>query len=301
MKPTYQILLLLKPNLKDVWRKTHMQTQKSSTDTYVLGQAPEAIQRLLKQGQLLNPFTRKVLEEAGITTGMNVLDLGCGPGDVSLLAAELVGKTGRVLGVDTNPAVLHLAQARTQEASFRHVSFLAADIHDLALDRQYDAIVGRLVLQYLPERAAILRRLAQHLRSGGVVAFQEYDLSTNPSLFPPPSPLWQQAWSWITQAFQQAGAELQMGQKLYGTFLEAGLPAPQLRYEAVLAGGPASPIYELVADTVRALLPVLVKFGIATQEDVDIETLADHLRVEIASHQGVARSPALVSAWVRKL
>ncbi len=89
-----------------------MQTQKPSTDMYVLGQAPEAIRRLLKQGQLLNPFTRKVLEEAGITTGMNVLDLGCGPGDVSLLAAELVGETGRVLGIDTNPAVLQIAQAR---------------------------------------------------------------------------------------------------------------------------------------------------------------------------------------------
>ncbi len=39
-----------------------MATQKPSTDTYVLGQAPEAIQRLLKQGRLLNPFTRRVLE-----------------------------------------------------------------------------------------------------------------------------------------------------------------------------------------------------------------------------------------------
>jgi hypothetical protein len=160
--------------------------------------------------------------------------------------------------------------------------------------------VGRLILQYLPERVAILRHLTQHLRPSGIVAFQEYDLSTNPNLFYPPPPLWQQAWSWITQTFQRAGAEIQMGQKLYGTFLEAGLPAPQMRYEAVLAGGPASPIYELVADTVRALLPMLVKFGIATAEDVDIETLTDRLRAEIVSHQGVARSPALVSAWVRK-
>src|SRR5215472_3751242 len=194
-----------------------MQTQNSSTEIYVLGQAPEAIQRLLKQGQLLNPFTRRVLEEAGIATGMHVLDLGCGPGDVSLLAAELVGKTGSVLGVDTNPTVLHLAQARAQEAGLRQVSFLAGDIRGVTLEQQYDAIVGRLVLQYLPERAAILRRLAHHLRPGGVVAFQEYDLSNDPSLFYPPSLLWQQVWNWMIQAFQRAGAELQMGLKLYST------------------------------------------------------------------------------------
>ncbi len=277
-----------------------MQAQKPSTNTYVLGQAPEAIQRLLRQGQLLNPFTRRVLEEAGITSGMNVLDLGCGPGDVSLLTAELVGNTGRVLGVDTNPAVLQLAQARAQDVGFGQVSFLAGDINDLTLDQEYDAIVGRLVLQYLPERATILHQLTQHLRPGGVIAFQEYDLSTDFSLYYPPSSLWQQTWRWITQAFQGAGAELHMGLKLYGTFLEAGLPEPQIRYEAILAGGPASPVYELAADTVRALLPMLVKFGIATAEDVDIETLEDRLRTEIVSYQGVARSPAIVSAWVRK-
>jgi ubiquinone/menaquinone biosynthesis C-methylase UbiE len=125
-----------------------MQAQKPSTNTYVLGQAPEAIQRLLKQGQLLNPFTRRVLEEAGITTGMNVLDLGCGPGDVSLLAASLVGNTGRVLGVDTNPAVLQLAQARAQEAGFGQVSFLAGDINNLTLG-QVESLSSRNMISLL--------------------------------------------------------------------------------------------------------------------------------------------------------
>jgi ubiquinone/menaquinone biosynthesis C-methylase UbiE len=291
---------------KDIWKETRMQTPTPSTDTYALGQAPEAIQRLLKQGQLLYPFTRRLFEDAGITAGMHVLDLGCGPGDVSLLVAEMVGKTGRVLGIDTNPAVLHLAQARAQEAGLTQASFQAGNIRDLAPDQEHDAIVGRLILMYLPERAAILRRLAQHLRPGGVLAFQEYDFSdlsgdsSDSSLCYPPSPLWQQTGSWIIQAFQRAGVELQMGMKVYGTFLEAGLPAPRLRYEAILAGGPESPIYEFMAEVVRALLPMLVKFGIATAEEVDIETLTDRLREEIVSHQGAARSPAIVSAWVRK-
>jgi ubiquinone/menaquinone biosynthesis C-methylase UbiE len=277
-----------------------VQTQIPLTDTYVLGQAPEAIQRLLKQGQLLNPFTRRMLEAAGITAGMRVLDLGCGPGDVSLLVAELVGETGHVVGVDANPGVLDLARARAQKAGLAQVSFLGRDIRELTLDQDYDAIVGRLILLYLPERADILRRLAQRLRPGGVVAFQEYDLFTDPNLLYPPSQLWQQTWSWIIQAFHRAGAELQMGSKLYSTFLEAGLSDPQMRYEAIVAGGPESPIYEFVADVVRALLPMLVKFGIATAEDVGIETLADRLGTEIVSRQGVARSPALVAAWTRK-
>ena len=100
--------------------------------------------------------------------------------------------------------------------------------------------------------------------------------------------------------FSRGWSRAAYGAELYGAFLEAGLPEPQMRYEAVLAGGPASPAYELAADTVRALLPMLVKFGIATLEDVDIETLEDRLRTEIVRHQGVARSPGIVSAWVHK-
>jgi SAM-dependent methyltransferase len=74
---------------------TTMSEVQSSAQTYALGHTPEAFQRLLVQGQLFNPFTRRLLEDAGLQAGMHVLDVGCGPGDVSLLAAELVGEQGR--------------------------------------------------------------------------------------------------------------------------------------------------------------------------------------------------------------
>ncbi len=63
-----------------------MSDMPSSGEAYAFGHDTEATQRLLTQGQLLKPFTRRLLEEAGITRGMKVLDVGCGPGDVSLLA-----------------------------------------------------------------------------------------------------------------------------------------------------------------------------------------------------------------------
>lgn len=93
-----------------------MSNNHSSAETYILGNTSEAIQRLLKQGQLFNPFTRRLLVDAGLQAGMQVLDVGCGPGDVSLIAAELVGEEGSVIGVDTNASMLNIAQARAQEA-----------------------------------------------------------------------------------------------------------------------------------------------------------------------------------------
>jgi ubiquinone/menaquinone biosynthesis C-methylase UbiE len=276
-----------------------MSDMPSASQSYALGHTPEAIQRLLVQGQLFHPFTRRLLEDAGLRAGMHVLDLGCGPGDVSLLAAELVGEGGYVLGVDTNANVLELAQARAQAAGLSHVAFHLSTINQLALTQQFDAIVGRLILMYLPEPAAVLGHLATHLRPGGVLAFQEHDIPSQADATLPASPLWQQAMSWVTQAFPRASVESRMGMKLYNTFLEAGFPTPHLRYEAAIGAGPQWTGYEVLAGVVRDLLPLLQKFGIATPEEIRIETLATRLREEVVSAGGVARLPALVSAWTR--
>ena len=96
-----------------------MSDMTSADGAYAFGHDTQAVQRLLTQGQLLNPFTRRLLEEAGIGRGMKVLDVGCGPGDVSLLAAELVGEEGQVIGVDTNSNAVQLAQTRAQAASLK--------------------------------------------------------------------------------------------------------------------------------------------------------------------------------------
>ena len=79
---------------------------------YVLGRSETESQRLVKQAAFLRPSTERVFRKAGIAEGMHVLDLGCGAGDVSFLAAELVGPTGSVVGIDVDPGVLALARAR---------------------------------------------------------------------------------------------------------------------------------------------------------------------------------------------
>ena len=269
----------------------------SSDEGYSFGHDSEAIRRLLVQGELLNPLTRRLFEDAGISRGMTVLDVGCGPGDVSLIAASLVGVDGLVLGVDENAEALNVARARARSAGLDQLSFVEGDIQHVTLSRELDAIVGRLILQHLPDPASLLRLLAQRLRPGGLIAFQEYDI-TNPleeSL--PFCPLVTQVRTWCIEAMRRRGIETRMGMKLYGVFLAAGLPAPSLRYEAAIGGDPAWAGYEHLVNTVRVLLPLIIQFRIATAEEVDIETLTERLREETARLGAVGRLPALVSAW----
>jgi ubiquinone/menaquinone biosynthesis C-methylase UbiE len=280
-------------------KETAMPEHTSAADNYLLGHMPFAIQRLLRLGQIYDPFTRSLLVDAGLTTGMRVLDIGCGPGAVSLIAAELVGETGRVLGIDASSDMLKVAESRVQAAGLWHVSFLAADLRTLTMDQSFNALIGRFILMHLPEPETVLGHLLSCVRPGGIVAFQEYELSSHQDAFYPPSSLWEQTYRLTTPPFERAGGNLHAGMQLPAMFQAAGLPAPHMRYEASVGADRDWPGFAMRADDVRTFLPLIRQFGLATEEEIDIDTLAERLREETVSHQGAARLPVLVSAWTR--
>ena len=263
---------------------------------YVLGESEAETRRLIRQGRSYHAFTRRFLQEAGLSEGMRVLDVGSGAGDVALIAAELVGRSGSVMGVERNPGTLAVAERRALEAGLANVSFLERDLGSPALGEGFDAVVGRFVLQHHPEPASALRALAGRVRSGGIVAFQEMNLMDASLQLYPPTPLWERYWGW-SRALFRFGGEAGMGYKLFKTFLAAGLPEPEMRLEAAVGGGSGWGGYEDAAEALRSLLPLMVKLGIATEEEVEVNTLAERLRLETVAADGVVKAPEVVGAW----
>jgi SAM-dependent methyltransferase len=271
-----------------------------SDPVYLMGRTERETRRLILAAEFLNPFTRRMLHDAGLQQGMRVLDVGTGAGDVALVAAELVGPDGRVVGVDANPQILTTASARAQAAGLNNACFVAGDCHHVTLGAPFDAVVGRLVLMYLADPTDTLRLLADRLGPDGIVAFQEFNF-TPESLRPcPPTPLWQQSWGWIVETIRRAGIPAEVGFGLRRVFLDAGLPEPALRLESVVAGGPESLGYEWMAETVRSTLPLIIAFGVATEAEVGIDTLAGRLRAETTAAGGVVKAPDMVSAWTHR-
>jgi SAM-dependent methyltransferase len=228
------------------------------------------------------------------------LDLGSGAGDVALLLAEMVGPQGEVVGVDIDADVLETAHLRMREAGFTNVSFLNADIANLPLEGEFDAIVGRLIFIHLSAPASSLRRLSKLLRPGGIIAFQDYDMGHFlTTAVHPPNALAEQMFTWIGEAFRRAGIPVRMGLELYRVFLDAGLPAPQMLGEAIIITGTDLPGCRLGAETTRSLLPLILKFGLATAEEVEIDTLAERICQEAIDQGLVMRGPDVISAWTR--
>jgi len=89
--------------------------------------------------------------------------------------------------------------------------------------------------------------------------------------------------------------------ELYSVLVAAGLPGPTMRMDAVIGGGPDCPVYELVAEVTRSLLPVMEKLKIATATEVEVASLAERLRDEVVAAKGVVLSPGLIGSWSRKL
>jgi len=227
-----------------------------------------------------------------------VLEVGSGAGDVAMLAAELVGPSCTVIGVENNPAILEIARARAQAARLTQVSFVESDLTALVLDDTFDAVVGRYILQHLRDPVLALHRLVRQLRPGGIVAFQEADL-TRLGTSVPPVPLFGQAGDWIKEPFRREGLDLQFGLRLYRVFLDAGLPAPKIHCESFLGSGPDWPWYDVIAGRVGSVLPKLLKYGLVTAEEVEFCTLAQRLRDAAVAGAAVVMAPDLVSAWTR--
>lgn len=243
-------------------------------------------------------ITEKLLRDAGIGPGMRVLDLGCGHGEVSLFAARLVGEEGHVVGVDRDEAALATAKERARTWAYPNLTFASADLDNFQLDveRPFDAVIGRRVLMYLPRPDRTLRHVSRLLRPGGVAAFQEHDATVVPASSTP-FPLHERVSGWIWSTVEREGANLHMGFDLPGVFTSAGLALQNLHAEAMVMTR-AKP--SNLAWIARVMIDRITTHGVATEAEIDIETLDERLEAERLATDSAYITDMVFCGWARK-
>jgi hypothetical protein len=148
---------------------------------------------------------------------------------------------------------------------------------------------------YVPDPAAVLRRQATVLHPGGLVAPIEFDVLTGRAL--PASPLVSQATAWIAEAFAKGGIQPSLGTRLWAIHREAGLrPLGMLGVQPHF--GPHDPAAAaLLAGIIRTAAPLIERTGVASAEEIGVETFAQRLTDEQQMNQAVFAHPILLSAW----
>jgi ubiquinone/menaquinone biosynthesis C-methylase UbiE len=271
-------------------------TAQSLTSDYAFGNTDAEHERLIRQATGLAPCTERFFLEAGILAGQRVLDIGSGVGDVSMLASRLVGPSGEVVGVERDSRSISRARKRVADAGLRNVSFIESDVALIPEGKPFDAVVGRLILQFLPDPPSVLRSLSRLVHPGGLVAFQEVAWAPVLPIFAH-LPLWSAAASLVLATVQRAGADTGTGLALFRIFHEAGLPAPTMRMEAQLGNDPR--FTRWICDLLCSLRPRIHQ-GQLLEKLGDWDSLPSRMQVEVAKSNSVVPFVPLVSAWSRK-
>jgi SAM-dependent methyltransferase len=264
---------------------------------YSLGASERELARLDAQAASIAMPTALLLRAAGIRTGMRVLDLGTGLGHVAFQVADLVGPSGEVIGVDQSAAMIDVAEERRAAAGVDNVTFVEGDVRWFTDSEPFDAIVGRLILFHLPDPLAALRHHVAGLDEDGLAVMIDFDIGSVRS--EPPVPLYDTARDWVIDAFRYAGANPIIGTQLGVLLRDAGVSEVEtFGIQSYLPpDDPTGPA--LFASVVASLAPVILEAGIASEEELELDSLRERLARELRARRAVGLIPAVAGAWGR--
>jgi SAM-dependent methyltransferase len=166
--------------------------------------------------------------------GMHVLDVGCGPGSITLGLAELVAP-GRVVGIDVQPSQVEQARGLARERGAANAAFEVADVYRLPFaSGAFDAVFAHGVLMHLGEPVRALTELRRVLRAGGVLGLRDPDLGA--VLHAPITPLLDQWLDLRVRARRHNGGDPFVGRHHRHLLLQAGFVAAEASASVACAG-----------------------------------------------------------------
>ena len=236
-------------------------------DAYILGTDQEELRRLEIQHKVWQSEAERGWKIAGFKTGDSLLDLGCGPGYCSMELANIVGKTGEVIGVDQSDAFIkyleHLKDQKTLP-----IRPLLATFDELYLEnKSLDGIYCRWALAWIPNPKEILAKLKRYLKPGSKVVIQEYYYWTSHRT-QPEKPNLKKAISAALKSFKESESEIDVGKHLHQWFDELGMKITNARLMPKLAT-PSSDAWKWPKTFYESYFPRLIKMGYLTNQDMD--------------------------------
>jgi SAM-dependent methyltransferase len=266
------------------------------TPTYALGYSDSERERLVAQSLRFAPVTERFLRDSAVREGHKVLDIGSGLGDVAIAAARIVRTSGSVIGIERNADSIAVAQQRVAAAGHANVRFIQGDVTSIPLEPDFDAAIGRLVLEFIPNPVSVIRRLRSVVRPGGIIAFQEPCFRAMQGLVHG-LPFWSACVRTADKALQLLGADPDAGALLYRMFQDAGLPAPFTRLDVQL--DESVEVIRWPYDVLLSVLGSLPEGAVDTAELDDLQTLLERMVAEVRHAGCTVPGLPLIGAWSR--
>ncbi len=188
----------------------------SADSSYTMGYSDEFLQLLDRR----NAETNAAHLMAHLEPGMRVLDLGCGPGTISLGLAKAV-EPGEMQGIDMEESQIEIARGAATAGGHRNAVFRTGDVTRLPYeDASFDAAHCHALLMHVPDTEAVLAEVQRVLKPGGLISAREMIGSS--SFSEPAFEVLADAWVTFSKLLEANGSHPEMGKELPRRFLEAG-------------------------------------------------------------------------------
>ncbi|WP_321289549.1 class I SAM-dependent methyltransferase [uncultured Sunxiuqinia sp.] len=181
-------------------------------------------------------ITRKLIERGGIKSGMKILDLGCGEGNVTFLLSNYVGSEGIVVGIDSNENAIDNARKKSIELGHSNLYFIVGDItQDFKIEHSnFDVIIVRRALMYLSNLQSTIVAAIKHLKPNGIFLAQENNISHVP-IGLESMPHHKKINDLIRKTLERENVNFNLGFELNTILTNAGLTVENVWAEAVLS------------------------------------------------------------------
>ena len=258
--------------------------------SYAITGGDHGKRRLNLLAQIFQPTTLRLLKDAGLRSGDQCLDLGCGGGHVALDMARITGPDGSVTGTDFDPQIVELARQDAQHAGFANIDYHVADA--LAFDGgPYDLIYARFLLSHLSEPEHVLARMRQLARPGGRIVIEDIDMSG--SYTHPHDPAHARFAGLYTAAVRRGGGDADLGRRLPALARAAGLRDIHCTvFQLVHASGPAKHLTAVTMDTIRS---AVLRHGLATGPEID--SILTRMHAFAHDPATLVALPRIVQVW----
>lgn len=244
-----------------------MTAKDQSAHNYTMGYSEEFLQ-LLERRNAGNcaAYLLPLLE-----SGMNLLDLGCGPGTITMGLAEAV-HPGEVHGIDMEDTQIALAQAAAEASNHTNAKFQVGNALSLPYeDETFDVVHAHAVIMHIPDTKAAMAEAKRVLKPGGILATR--DLIGESSFFEPGREGLREAWATFTTLMRGNGAHPEIGKEMKGVMRDAGFTDIRCSASFDSYGTPADLdfYYAFVIDWFfsEQLIERVTGLGIATREKFD--------------------------------